>query len=701
MSANLLQRVNAAICRWFQPEVRVNAIESSSIPTAGFSAETAWAEARLARNEIISHATRVEGILRTLEISLIEAGQREAERVVRERLRAARRALRVLFLVPHTSLFDVFLPIYRKMEADPRFEPEVLAFRRADIDASETEEEARIFFAERQIRAHVVGFCADGFLPDLNEDHYDLLFYTLGSVAYPPKYQIETTSRRFLTCYIAYGFLQANQIEYQFNQSFHHAAWRVFAATEREEALYAHYCPRTRANVFRSGYPKFDLYASRDFEMQPERPLVIWAPHWTIGLIYPQLNLGMFDRICMEMLEIFDAFQEIDFIYKPHPNLPYALEKTTFMNPAGYRIYRDMLEARPNVRVWNHGDNIHLFQTSSGMVTDSVSFLAEYLPSGQPLLFLNRPDRVPFAEVGESIVALHYQGQDAQAIRAFLSDVVRGKSDHRRAERLARYPTLLGISETPASAAIIEHLADDLIDWREGARGGGAIAEEIARHAAGKARRREAVNAVSSAYWLSQSSYNYATLFEERHREQIRFTNEHFLPRLGPESVVIDLGCADGWHSSHVARHCGYLTGYDLNPRFVALAVENAAREGLSNCRFATGNVLTLDFDPASADAVIASGLLTCFARDDEAAAVLALGSRALPIGGLLLLKDTLHRGAGDKLHMTGGYAGCYRVLDSYHQLIREAGFRLIADRWIDVSGETGSYMAMAEKVDS
>ena len=103
----------------------------------------------------------------------------------------------------------------------------------------------------------------------------------------------------------------------------------------------------------------------------------------------------------------------------------------------------------------------------------------------------------------------------------------------------------------------------------------------------------------------------------------------------------------------------------------------------------------------ASADAVIASGLLTCFARDDEAAAVLALGSRALPIGGLLLLKDTLHRGAGDKLHMTGGYAGCYRVLDSYHQLIREAGFRLIADRWIDVSGETGSYMAMAEKVDS
>lgn len=697
MNFNLLRRINAAIGQWLQPEARINAVEYSSIPTAAVTVETAWAEARLARNEIISHAARGESTVRGLEIALIEGGQREAERAIREDIRATRRALRVLFLVPHTSLFDVFLPIYRQMEADPRFEPEVLAFRRVDIDASETEEEARTFFAERKLCAHVVGFQADGFLPDINDDHYDVLFYTLGSVAYPAKYRIETTSRRFLTCYIAYGFLQANQLEYQFNQSFHHSSWRVFAATEREEVLYAHYCTRTRVNVFRSGYPKFDLYAGADAHERPERPLVIWAPHWTIGLVYPQLNLGLFDRICMEMLEIFDTFQDIDFLYKPHPNLPYALEKTTFMNAVNYRIYLDMLEARPNVRVWNHGDNIRLFLTSSGMVTDSVSFLAEYLPSGQPLLFLNRPDRVPFADVGERIVALHYQGQDAQAIRAFLTNVVRGKADHRRAERLASYPVLLGVTGKSASAAIIEYLVDALIDWREGARGGG-IAEEIVRHSSGEAHRRAAVNAVSSAYWLSQSSYNYASLFEERHREQIRFTNEHFLPRLGSESVVIDLGCADGWHSIHVARHCSRLTGYDLNPRFVALALENAAREGLSNCLFSTCNALTLDLDPACADAVIASGLTTCFAKDEEAATVLTLASRALPVGGLLLLKDTLHRGTGDKLHMIGGYAGCYRAVSSYHRLIREAGFRLVVDDWFDVSEETGSYMALAEK---
>jgi hypothetical protein len=43
------------------------------------------------------------------------------------------RPLRVMFLVPDTSLWDVYASIYADMAADPQFEPSVLAFQRRGV----------------------------------------------------------------------------------------------------------------------------------------------------------------------------------------------------------------------------------------------------------------------------------------------------------------------------------------------------------------------------------------------------------------------------------------------------------------------------------------------------------------------------------------------------------------------------------------
>jgi hypothetical protein len=393
------------------------------------TAATAFAEARTARNEAYSYNARLQADIGQLRTSIVEIAQAEIERRVRAVLAHEKRAARVLFMTPHTSMFDVFLPIYRRMEASPLFQPEVLAFRRVDVDVTESAADVISFFDELNIKPNIAGHEADGFLPEIDENYYDVIFYTLGSIAYPEKYKIEHLSRKFLTCYIAYGFLQVNEIDYQFNQSFHHSAWRIYAATSREQGLYKLHCPRSRSNTVKTGYPKFDLYVDRPPHPRPERPMVIWAPHWSVGLVYPPLRIGMFDQLCMPMLKVMQDFPDIDFLYKPHPNLPHALEKTGYMNRDNYKIYIQMLESNSNVRIWNHGDNIRLFQQSSGMITDSVSFLAEYLPSGQPLLFLDRPDRLPFADVGEEIINLHYRGRDEGSIRDFLRDVIAGGSD--------------------------------------------------------------------------------------------------------------------------------------------------------------------------------------------------------------------------------------------------------------------------------
>jgi ubiquinone/menaquinone biosynthesis C-methylase UbiE len=657
------------------------------------------------RNEAISYHSDAVRRIAAVQISAIEAGQDIRARMLRARKRGPGEPLRVLFLLPHVALFDAYASVHAEMARDPAFAPEVLAFRRQDLAPDVDEEQTRAFLKERGIDAHVVGFDGADQWPDIDPDAYDILFYTAGTLAYPEPYRIARTGHHFLTCYIAYGVLLADQPEIQFDQDSQHCAWRVYASTQRDLFFYEHYRKRLRSNARLTGYPKFDLYGpwARDGgDPQPaasrqDRPMVVWAPHWTIGLIYPQLNMGLFDRICMGMIELMDAYPGIDFVYRPHPNLRHALAQTTFMSNENYAIYLDMLRARPNCRIELGGDNVELFAHSAAMITDSVSFLAEYLPTGRPLLFLDRPDRMRMNDQGEDIASLHFQGRDLGDIRTFIEDVVLGGADPRAKERRTAAQRLFSTGQTSAAAAIIDDLRTALLQ-PEGPpprRDLDATRQELADR---QAQRSAQAQALSNAYWTRQSAYNYALNFPERHRNQIAFIRQWLMPRLNDRARVLDIGCADGWSSCAVAQGCGELHGFDLNPAFIDLARSNAAAASLTNCRFEVGDALALPLEADSYDAAMLGGLLTCIVEDAKAASILAGVARATRIGGALLLKDTLHRGQGSRLNIQEGYGAVYRDLPTYEALVKGAGFRIGHGEWIEASGEHGSYMLLATR---
>lgn len=367
--------------------------------------------------------------------------------------------IQVVFMVADTALWDVFQPIYYKLSSNPEFKTKVIAFKRVDVQPDKTYVEIVDFFLSRGIAAEVVGFDEKGYFPPITPQDADVVFYTLGSTAFPDIYKIEYVSTYCRTCYLSYGFLLVNEENYQFSQDFHHSAWTIYASTTREVELYQKYSVRYSSNVILSGYPKFDLLDAKKIKCdKPKRPIVIWAPHWTIGLCYPQLNLGTFDQICMDMLELFRSFPDIDFIFKPHPNLLYALEKTTFMDSNSYSQYLQLLNKLENVSIYNHGDYCDLFLGSSAMITDSVSFLAEYLPTGNPLLFLSREDRKSFSDIGEDIVKLHYQGRGIESIRKFIQQIIYQNEDIMKGFRLEKVSSLLGIDNINSSDKIHDHL---------------------------------------------------------------------------------------------------------------------------------------------------------------------------------------------------------------------------------------------------
>jgi len=416
----------------------------------------------IAKSEIYSTVKSIQGNLpidSKLYFRLVEANQYLLKRVHRIELSQDKtRRLRCAFLVADTTLWDVYAPIYKKMQNSVDFELIVIAFERQDISSDKTGENVLSFFNSINIEPEMQGFDCEPIVP-LSSFDLDVVFYTLGSAAYPEQYKIENVSLYSLTCYLSYGFLLVDQKNYQFNQPFHHAAWTVFASTERELRHYDDYSVRLESNARLVGYPKFDIYDSVEIAT-PNRPLIIWAPHWSIGDIYPALNFGTFDTNFSEFLDYIKSNPQIDFVFKPHPNLRYATEKLDLgFSGEGFLGYVDQLNELSNVEVNFHGDYFKLFANSSAMVTDSVSFLAEYLPTSKPLLFLDRKDRAVMSEVGEELISIHYSSANSfEHVTSFIDNVVIAGIDSKRTARVNAMRKLLNIGDVSTSDKIIDYL---------------------------------------------------------------------------------------------------------------------------------------------------------------------------------------------------------------------------------------------------
>jgi ubiquinone/menaquinone biosynthesis C-methylase UbiE len=85
-----------------------------------------------------------------------------------------------------------------------------------------------------------------------------------------------------------------------------------------------------------------------------------------------------------------------------------------------------------------------------------------------------------------------------------------------------------------------------------------------------------------------------------------------FLPYLRADMHVLDCGCGPGSITVDLAEvvASGEVVGVDLAPSHIALARAQAAQRGITNVRFAVGNVLQLPFPDATFDAAFGHTIL-------------------------------------------------------------------------------------------
>ena len=401
------------------------------------------------------------------------------EERLRVSLRRSPRAIRVVFLVTENAKWNV-QSVYDALEDSADFEPAVLTFpgnHTAKTSLSElaaSERQNREFFVARKIRVRP-GWTEAGGYVELAARAPDVVFYEQPHQFLPDALWVQQVGRYALPCYVGYGIMVARIQQLQFNRDFHHRMWRIFAETERHRSLFGKYSVVGDRHVLVTGHPKLDVYLEPEPEAadglwslprssHSEVKRVIWAPHFSVK--NREVAFSTFHRYYEHFYELARRDPRIDWVVKPHPWLRMACVKYGLMSQAEVDAYCARWQALPNAKMHEQGGYFDLFRTSDALILDSVSFVAEYMPTARPMLFLvNRePPLVGFNEFGEDLQTGLYKARSAADIDAFIANTLFGGDDPIRPQREAQARRVLYQSGGGAGRAIRDHLVQRLLD---------------------------------------------------------------------------------------------------------------------------------------------------------------------------------------------------------------------------------------------
>lgn len=103
-----------------------------------------------------------------------------------------------------------------------------------------------------------------------------------------------------------------------------------------------------------------------------------------------------------------------------------------------------------------------------------------------------------------------------------------------------------------------------------------------------------------------------------------------------PPARILDVGCGTGWTSRLLARRGYEVTGQDIAPDMIDLAIRTQAEEGLVDARFVVGDYEEMPFDNEFDAALFFDSLHHAI---DEKAAIAAV-YRALKPGGIVITAE-------------------------------------------------------------
>lgn len=243
------------------------------------------------------------------------------------------------------------------------------------------------------------------------------------------------TSKYALTCYIPYCFYSMAG-KHNYLKFFHERLWRYFVETQYHLQNYKQ--EYNCNNCYVSGSLKLDNYQLIDkekiLETKTSKKRIIYAPHHSLKEGVDNV-MATFQENGRFILELAKKHPETEWIFRPHPVFADRLLLYDIMTREEIDEYYSEWEKIGTIS--KNTDNYYeQFLSSDCLITDCISFLSEYLPTGKPVIHLRRKEqRYPFLEILEKITDTYYQSHNNEELGHYFEEVIINDNDYLKEKR--------------------------------------------------------------------------------------------------------------------------------------------------------------------------------------------------------------------------------------------------------------------------
>lgn len=351
--------------------------------------------------------------------------------------------VKVAFFLIHESVwkYDVLFDL---MLQNPRFEPVIFVCPAINFGMENMLFEMNKSFTAFKNKGFDVIKTYDDttgkYLDIKNTFSPDIIFFTNpyeGLQDY--RYFIKEFSKT-LTCYVPYAIMTTNYDAF-YNLNFHNLVWKIFSETPiHQKIAFQKQINKGKNNVV-TGYPGFDqliINKTPNKEVWKNKNAVlkkvIWAPHHSMNELNKVSNFLEYFEIFLELATVYK--NQLQIAFKPHPLLRVKLENDVNWGKEKTDLYYNKWINLENGQFEN-SDYTDLFLTSNALIHDCGSFMAEYLITGKPSLFMIRNESVmkEWSEFGEKAVFVHYQSRNKEQLIDFIENVVLNGNDYMKEKR--------------------------------------------------------------------------------------------------------------------------------------------------------------------------------------------------------------------------------------------------------------------------
>lgn len=250
-----------------------------------------------------------------------------------------------------------------------------------------------------------------------------------------------------------------NQTNLVVNQNFHLVCHKIYCLSQ----VYWEKAKRTfigNPDILKFlGNTKLE-YLHKKFPLLPKHHFkdrgclnILWAPHHSINSEW--LAFGTFEKNCLYIIELLKKYgNQIHIKYRPHPLLDNSMR---LKFPELLQNFNEEWAKLPNASVDTSWDYLESFAWSDMLLTDGVSFIAEYPLTYQPVVFIENESHMKFNDNGNLAYDCCYVAKENEQIEQYIIQFMNNDLPI-KTKQLEKYKQTLLIDD------VAEKIVNDILD---------------------------------------------------------------------------------------------------------------------------------------------------------------------------------------------------------------------------------------------